>query len=382
MTPALLIARREFLTYVATLSFWAALLISPLALAGAVLAVKSSFTAGPAPAHLTVSCPDPGLAARARTAFTDAARLEGQAVAGQPAPGPADQTARLACQIDPKGAVSWRLSGPIRLSPSGLALVARTLERDAARQSAKPAAGVDTTVVQDAAAPAATPKMGRFALLMVLWLVLTGSLGMLLQAVVRERSTRALEMLLASCRASDIVVGKLLGVGAVSVIVLATWLAGAALFASALPAATTAQMFGDLANPLALLRAALVYVLAFGFYGFIIIALGAGARDTSSAQNLSRPVFVILVAMFFVSMGEALNGAAAPAWRLFAPPLTPFALLLAGPGDLPPAQEIAAFAVLCLATAFCARWAIRCVTLAPVNPLKALPLRRRRRRAA
>jgi ABC-type Na+ efflux pump permease subunit len=372
--PSLLIARREILTYVATLSFWAALLISPLALAGAILFVRAAPPQAPAP--LVVTCADARLAEAARGAFAEAARLEGRRVDSAPAAAARAAATRLDCALDPRGPVRWRVTGPLRLSPSGLALAARTLERDAARAQGAPAAGVETTIVQDA--PAA-PRMGRFVLMFMLWLVLTGSLGMLLQAVVRERSTRALEMLLASSRASEIVLGKLIGVGAVSVIVLAVWLAGAALFARALPGAASRLVADDLADPLALARAALIYLLAFGLYGFTIIALGAGARDSSSAQNLSRPVFVVLVAVFFVCMGHSLGGAHAPVWQLYAPPLTPFALLAAGPAELSPLHELAGFAVLCAATAFCARWAVRSLTLAPVNPLKTLVLRRRRR---
>jgi ABC-2 type transport system permease protein len=383
-SPALLIARREFMTYVATSSFWIAILISPLALGVALLAAQHHAPAAkPAATPLAVACPDAALAASAGAAVVEAAGLEGQDVTLQP--GPAARTARIACKVDAHGAVSWRLSGPLHLSASGQVLVMRTIERDAAAGGALSAADSnEPAFVQDDERPEEIPHLGRLALLMMLWLVLTGSLGMLLQAVVRERSTRALEMLLAASRAREIVIGKLLGVGAISAIVLVLWLMSAALLSNSLPPTLSiARMIGpDLADPIGLVRAAVIFVLAYALYGFAIIALGASARDSASAQNLARPLFVVLVAVFFVGMGDAMNGTPPQPWQLFTPPFTPFALLLSGPAGLPWPQQLAGFVLLCASTALCARWAVRSLTLVPGNPLNALLPRRRRARRA
>lgn len=379
-SPALLIARREFMTYVATSSFWIAILITPLALAATLLVSQRDETTSAT--SLTVACADAGLAASAGAAVVEAADLEGRTVTIRSTP--TAKSARLACKVDEHGVVGWRLSGPLRLSSSGLALVARTLERNAVLAAAGASAPQpETTVAQDEVRKS-PQHTGRFALLLMLWMVLTGSLGMLLQAVVRERSTRALEMLLAASRARDIVIGKLLGVGATSAIVFVVWLASAWLLSNAVaPTLVAAQTIGpDLADPVALVRAALIFGLAFALYGFAIIALGASARDSASAQNLSRPLFVVLVAVFFVGMNDALNGTPTPLWQLYAPPFTPFALLLSGPDGLPLSQQLIGFVLLCASTALCARWAFRSLTLVPGNPLNALLPRRRRSRRA
>jgi ABC-2 type transport system permease protein len=170
----------------------------------------------------------------------------------------------------------------------------------------------------------------------LLWLVLVGSLGMLLQAVVRERSNRALESLLAAARPSEIVLGKLLGVGALAILVTGVWLLGGAA-AAASPALRNSPMamvalkqFGD---PKSLLVDALIFVLAFAMYGSAIIGLGAIARDTAAAQNLSRPVFILLLAVFFVGLGQVSGmGAGVLPTLALLPPFAPFALLLAAPG--------------------------------------------------
>jgi len=372
--PLLLIARREFFTYVATLSFWAAL-VAPLVLVGVLLAVQQ--TPEPQHATLVVDCTEPALAASARDAFAEAAGLEGWTITDR-----APQGARLTCAQTADGATQWEVTGDVLLSDSGLALLERTLQRDmAVGEGAATAASATRLSVQ--AREAGTepgPDLGRFGLLMMLWLVLTGSLGMLLQAVVRERSTRSLEMLLAAARPKDIVVGKLVGVGAVSTLVLATWLVGAGLLTFVLPerAAHLGLIGMELGEPFMLLRAGAIYVLAFAFYGFLILALGAAAQDSASAQNLSRPLFIVLVAVLFTCLSEVLNGGGVPIWQLYLPPLTPFVLLLGDAASQSWLEQLLAMVLLAVCTVFAGRWAIRCLTLVPGNPLNAL---RRKRRA-
>lgn len=373
--PLLLIARREFMTYVATLSFWAAL-IAPLALVGVLLAVQQP----PAPRHarLVVACATPEVAASAKAAFLEAAGLEGWTfVAG------ARRTARLTCLDAADGAVRLQLGGDVAISDSGVAMIERAMQRDAAVHQGGPnaaAAAAHLVVLRPAAPTPAVPTLGRFGLLMMLWLVLTGSLGMLLQAVVRERATRSLEMLLAVARPKDIVIGKLVGVGAVSSLVLGAWLIVAALVGWLAPerTASLAPIGLQIGEPLLMARALVIYVLAFAFYGLLILGLGAAARDSASAQNMSRPLFIVLVAVLFTCLSDVQSGGAAPAWQLYLPPFTPFVLLLRDPTAQSWPQQLLAICILAGCTFYAGRWAIRCLTLVPGNPMNAL---RRKRQA-
>src|SRR6185369_718511 len=107
---------------------------------------------------------------------------------------------------------------------------------------------------------------------------------------------------------SEIIFGKLAGVGALSMLVLGVWLgAGAAIAASPLAgvgSSVPSMLIGAFANPLALCQAGVMYVLAFAMYGSALIGLGAVARDVPSAQNLSRPVFGVLLLVFFVGLAK------------------------------------------------------------------------------
>lgn len=369
-SPMLLIAEREFRAYVATASFWLALVVTPLALAGAAALSRGGEAA--APAVVAVSAEDSVLAKSGAEIIADVSRLEGHAVVVN---GSAPATVQV--EIVRAGAeeIDVRIRGPLKLSPSGQALIAARIGALAAG-AASPTVRVEDD--QADPAPMAGEHLGRLGLVAALWLVLTGSLGMLLQAVVRERGNRGLELLLAASRAWEITFGKLLGVGMVSLVVLAAWLAGGLLAAGvAGPQLGLAAAWHSLADPWMLLRALVAYGLAFAFYGLITIALGAGARDNAVAQNMARPLFAMLLAVFFTSLNLGLKGGPAMDWLVYLPPFTPFILILA-PHHFDPLTQIASLIGLLLATSIVGRWAIRGTTLTPVNPWNALIRRRKR----
>ncbi|HEX4711042.1 ABC transporter permease [Phenylobacterium sp.] len=375
-----LIAGREIAAYAGVPSFWAALLMGPLlmllaALAGGALHHAPSAQAARA---ILIEAADPALGAAARDALAQAADLEGRAVSF-----PADRSSggvstTVSVGVDPSGAVSARLSGD-RLPPAALALLRRDLGqaglqgrlRQAGASQALLAAAQAVPVNFDlspiATAPPADPgRFGRFAVMMLLWLNLVGALGMLLQAIVRERANRALESLLSAARPSEIIFGKLAGVGALSLLVLSAWLAAGAAIAATPLGGAGAGMIGFLlhafAAPLALLQAALIYVLAFAMYGSAMIGLGAIARDVPSAQNLSRPVFGVLLLVFFIALAQLGGGAQGMAWLAWIPLFTPFILLMEPPGTLDLAQTVVALGGMASATAVFGWMATRALT--------------------
>lgn len=354
--PVWLIAERELRTYVATASFWAALAIGPLA-AGALLMLSGDHQ----PTVISIRCDDSVLQLSARTAVAEAARLEGKSIRIS------DGGERLVLRREGAGRWTAVFSPKFPLSRSGRALVERTLERNAARlDSSAPTLAIAET--SDAPRELDSDGIARFALVCMLWLTLTGSLGMLLQAVVRERANRALESLLAAARPWDIIVGKLAGVGAVSVVVLGAWLGSAVLASIWLPPETGAGVIlSRLAAPAILLRAAVVYVVAYAFYGAITIALGALARDVAAAQNLSRPMFIVLVIAFFVALGCA--GAPDAGWLVFVPPFTPFLMLLAAPGAIAPAWELVLIGVLLMSATVAASFGAAMLSISRSNSI-------------
>lgn len=360
---AWLIAEREFRTYVATLSFWLALAVGPVLTAAAFALAPAAGVS--APVAVAIRAPDPDLARFAERALVEAGDMESRHYVRVAGGGRATLT--IGQRDHDSAVVSFSRSFP--LSDEGRLLVRRTLERDMARGLAASSrnavafvpANDDTGQNSEARADGGAPA--RFAMVAILWLTLTGSLGMLLQAVVRERANRALEGLLAAAQPWEIMAGKLAGVGAVSALILFAWLgsvAGLALLASR-EAGIVAGVLSGLAAPASLMRAALIYFLAYAFYGCVTFGLGAAARDVAAAQNISRPMFAVLLAAFFVALACAYG--AHESWLLYVAPFTPFLLLIHAPGDLAPASQMEAIVLLILATIAAAWLAVGRLTI-------------------
>ncbi len=195
---------------------------------------------------------------------------------------------------------------------------------------ARPFSGVASAMAARSVIPPV--MMVHLVVALFLWLTLVTTLGMLLQAIVRERTSRSLETLLASVRPHEILIGKMVGVGAVSGMVMASALASILIMAlesfgrdaTILPPA----MLQAAADPSLMLQAVVLFVAAFAFYGAVIAVAGVLARDEAGAQNLARPLFGVLLLIFFGALTATSMKVSPPDWLVWLPPLAPFMLLL------------------------------------------------------
>lgn len=358
--PFLLIAEREFRTYVATVSFWVALLVGPVIALLALLAI-SQLDRTPAAITVGVVSSRPALADAGARALREAASLQGielqvlsSAKAGRPT-----------IRIEEAGEGGVRVSAPEArvLADPYWSLFVRTVERDLAREKAGLAPAPASPAATTPKAGLDTGAVGRFAVVLTLWMTLTGSLGMLLQAVVRERANRALESLMAAASPWTIVTGKLVGVGAVSLVVLLAWLGSGAMLSMVLKVPGGASGVVSAAGAGDFARSVGLYVLAFALYGFATIAVGVRARDTAVAQNLVRPIFGLLLLAFFSALTAMMGFGDGLAWLAWVPPFTPFVLLMQPPGLLAPAMEMAMIVPTVLATGLAAVLAMKGLTL-------------------
>ncbi|MGE5566481.1 MAG: ABC transporter permease [Parcubacteria group bacterium] len=358
MWRILLIAEREFRAYATTASFWLALAMGPLLMGVAALGL-GALHREPAPRVVSIEADKPEAAAAVQGALEDAASVQGRPF--KIGEGGTDLSIS-------RGTV--RIIGGEPLNTLEAELVRRDLYALGLAEKLR-ARGVRVPPLPRAPAPAPAPAprpapgqaFGRFAPVFLLWLTLVGALGMLLQSVVRERANRALEQLLAGARPPEIVFGKLLGVGVVSLLVLGSWLAAAAAMALT-PLAASSGLLTAMGSPGAVLYAGAIYLMAFLMYGSALVCVGAAAADLPSAQNLSRPVFGLLLVIFFVSLASAMGVDTGAGWLVWAPPFTPFVLLLS-PGALAPWQEAVAWLLMAATTAAVTATASRVLMISP-----------------
>jgi ABC-2 type transport system permease protein len=140
-------------------------------------------------------------------------------------------------------------------------------------------------------------------LMMFLIYILTIQYGSnVMRSVLEEKTNRIAEVIVSSVRATDLMLGKIVGVGSVALLQVGIWVLFAALAVS--QSAFLAARFGMSPDALRALRVpvpvalALVAFFLFGFflYASVFAALGAAVTSEQEAQQLTFPV---LIPMFF-----------------------------------------------------------------------------------
>jgi ABC-2 type transport system permease protein len=207
---------------------------------------------------------------------------------------------------------------------------------------------IEDATPQSQFAPVAVP-MG---LLILMFMVIMMSAAPLMQGVVEEKMQRIAEVLLASVRPFDLMLGKLLGMTAVSLTITAVYLGG-------LYWAAHRYGFAEFVPAVALIWFIVFQVLAALMYGSLFIAVGAACTDMKETQNLLWPVMMLACLPMFV-LGSVLqepNSAVATSLSFF-PFATPMLMIvrLSIPPGIPLWQPLAGV-VLVLATTLLCVWA-------------------------
>ena len=198
--------------------------------------------------------------------------------------------------------------------------------------------------------------IGTFMLYMVILLYSVS----VMRATLEEKTNRVVEVIISSMRPWHLMLGKILGVGAVGLTQMAVWAAsGVLIFSAGLPALVAARP--ELAT-LAGLRDALpglgLLVLFLGFFTFgffmfsgLYAAVGAMCNTDEEAQQAQFPIIMLLIVPIVMVMGviDEPNSALATGMSLF-PPFTPILMFarVAG-GGVPPWQVGLSFVLMALA---------------------------------
>jgi ABC-type Na+ efflux pump permease subunit len=133
------------------------------------------------------------------------------------------------------------------------------------------------------------------ALMMLMFVVIMVGASPLTMNVVEEKQQRIAEVLLASCRPFDIMLGKLLGGVATALTLAAIYLSGALLLAARFDA------FQYISVPVVLWFLVFV-VLATLMYGSLFVVAGAAVTNIKESQSLITPVVLLIATPLFVFM--------------------------------------------------------------------------------
>jgi ABC-2 type transport system permease protein len=204
-------------------------------------------------------------------------------------------------------------------------------------------------------------NLAGFFVAFLLYMILAVFGQNILRSVIEEKSTRVAEVVVASVKPETLLLGKVLGVGAVALTQVLVWGVSAALIGSRIvpllvpsrppgsgAAATQAARTGDILGGFAFEPAILLALLAFFLLGFVFFAscyaaVGAMVNSEQEAQQASLPVTMMLVAsaVFMQPILLSPNGTMARVLT-FVPFTAPVVMPLRLAATTVPAWEIAA----------------------------------------
>lgn len=191
-----------------------------------------------------------------------------------------------------------------------------------------------------------------FGLVMLMFAVVVVAGTPLTQGLVEEKQQRIAEVLLASTRPFDLMLGKLLGIVAVSMLLMVIYLGGAFY-------ASREFGFSEYLSPALLCWFVVFTMLCTLMYGAIFIAIGAACTQAKEIQNLFTPIMLVLVLPIMVmpNIIQSPTGPLATAMTFIptaAPMVTPARLAL---NPAPPAWEIVSAMVVSLLATLAFVWA-------------------------
>ncbi len=160
-----------------------------------------------------------------------------------------------------------------------------------------------------------------FAVMFILFFIITMTGGYMLQSVTKEKENRTAEVLLLSLRPRDLMLGKILGLGVVALAQMAVWLGGGLALAGG--GLALLSIAGAIKLPLSFVLFALIYfLLGYLLYASLLGAVGALAPTAREGGQFNFIIIMPLLVPFYLNQvfASAPNGPLVTALSLF--PLT------------------------------------------------------------
>jgi ABC-2 type transport system permease protein len=206
-----------------------------------------------------------------------------------------------------------------------------------------------------------------YALAYILFLVITGYAVAVMRSVVQEKTSRVMELMVATVKPRSLMAGKILGVGGAGLVQVAVWLGIAALALS-----YRDQILGAVGvsaghvslPPLTLDQIAIAlgfFVLGYFFYASMYAAVGAMVSTEQDTQQVQLPVTLLLI-VGLVSVTSVsgdprgLTAGIMTAIPFWSPLLMPMRYVL---GGATPLDVVISLAILLVSTILIARAAAK-----------------------
>jgi ABC-2 type transport system permease protein len=191
--------------------------------------------------------------------------------------------------------------------------------------------------------------IASFAVSLVLFISIFASSNYLLRSVSEEKENRVMEVLLSSVSASDLLAGKVIGLGALGLTQVGVWL----LSGAALTGGLGALAVGALAalNPMTFILALVYFLLGYLLFGTLMATAGSLGTSMRESQQIAG-VFSFAAAVPWMLNGLIIANPNAVIARVLSwfPLTAPMMMMLRLPyGEVPVVDILGSIAVLIVA---------------------------------
>lgn len=181
-----------------------------------------------------------------------------------------------------------------------------------------------------------------------------------MRSVLEEKNSRVMEVLLSSATSTQLMTGKILGVGAVGLTQIAVWTIMAGVVA--LPAMAAQPTFSELQlSPLVMVSFGLFFLLGYLLYSTMYATIGAITTTEQEGQQVQFLIVIPLVlSVFMLTPAIRTPDSAAVVWMSMIPFFAPIVMYARIVVQTPPVWQIALSLSILIATiagltALCAR---------------------------
>lgn len=199
------------------------------------------------------------------------------------------------------------------------------------------------------------------AFVYILWFTIFFVAQMLLTNTVEEKSNRLMEVLLSSVSPLQLMMGKVAGIAATGLTMVASWAVFFYLAAKYVPQMMGASPGFDFAaiatDPAFMVSFVVYFLLGYLFYAALLVGIGSVCNSLKEAQNLQTPITLVLIIplLSMIPISQDPNGTLARAMSYF-PPFTPFVMMNRAAGP-PSTFEYVATGLLLVLSIVAAMWA-------------------------
>lgn len=160
--------------------------------------------------------------------------------------------------------------------------------------------------------------VGQFALSYVMVMLIYGTVLtygiMVMSAVIEEKSSKVMEVMMSSVTPFELMMGKILGIGAVAVTQYLIW--GVAMLALSAYSVSMSSNLSVSIPPMVIVYFVVYFLLGYLVYATLYAAVGSAFENAQDAQSLQTPI-TMLVVIAFLAMSFVLQK-----------PDSPFAIVL------------------------------------------------------